>query len=59
MFTVGTQGYEHWKVKFIGSYLWRPTTPGDHLCSPTVHSGLEVAAVDGVVAHDIVFSGLL
>ena len=34
-------------------------TRRDRLCSPTVPSRLGIKAVDGAVAHDIVFTGLL
>ena len=59
MFIEGAQGREYWEGRFIGGHLWRPATTGDHLCSPTVPSRLTVEAVDGAVARDIVFSGLL
>lgn len=59
MFIVGTQRFAHPERWFIGGCLWRPATRRDHLCSPTVPSRLGIKAVDGAVAHDIVFTGLL
>ena len=59
MFTVGTQRFARPGRRSVGGCLWRPATRRDRLCSPTAPSRLGIRAVDGAVARDSVFTGLL
>lgn len=60
MFTVRTQGLGYQEVKLISGHLGNQLPQGNYYpCSPAVSSRLVAEAVDGAVALDSIFSGLL